>query len=62
MATLSVSNVALEGFQVNRPPVTFDPKRDCLRGFWSFWLLSSPLCSVAAVVDRGTQAGPRRVS
>jgi hypothetical protein len=36
MATLSVSNVALEGFQVNRPPATFDPKRDLPQGFLEF--------------------------
>ena len=36
MATLSLSNVVQEGFQVNRPPATFDPQRDLPQGFLEF--------------------------
>ncbi len=36
MATIPVSNFALEGFQVNRPPATFDPKHDLPQGFLEF--------------------------
>ena len=36
MATLSLSNVVQEGFQVNRSPATFDPQRDLPQGFLEF--------------------------
>ena len=36
MATIPASRVAMEGFQVNRPPATFDPRHDLPEGFWSF--------------------------
>ena len=36
MATIPVSNVALEGFQVNRPPAAFDPQHDLPHGFLEF--------------------------
>lgn len=36
MATIPVGKVALEGFQVNRPPATFDPRHDLPEGFIEF--------------------------
>src|ERR1700694_1364703 len=36
MATLSVNNAVLEGFQVNRPPAKFDPKNGLPQGFMEF--------------------------
>ena len=36
MATIPASTIAMEGFQVNRPPVTFDPALDLPAGFLEF--------------------------
>ncbi len=36
MATIPASNFAMEGFQVNRPPVTFDPALELPQGFLEF--------------------------
>ncbi len=36
MATISINNAVLEGFRVNCPPVTFDPKNDLPQGFLEF--------------------------
>src|SRR6266436_3929370 len=36
MATISTNNAVLEGFRVNCPPVTFDPKNDLPQGFLEF--------------------------
>src|SRR5882762_8087777 len=36
MATISINNAVLEGFRVNCPPLTFDPKNDLPQGFLEF--------------------------
>src|SRR6266404_6606059 len=36
MATISINNAVREGFQVNCPPATFDPKNDLPQGFLEF--------------------------
>src|SRR6476646_4540360 len=36
MATIPASTIAMEGFQVNRPPVTFDPALELPEGFLDF--------------------------
>ena len=36
MATVPASTVPIDGFQVNRPPATFDPEHDLAQGFLEF--------------------------
>ena len=57
MATIPVSNVALEGFQVNRPPATFDPQHDLPQGFLEFLApLHRRFAPWQQIADRRTQA------
>ena len=36
MATIPASTIPMEGFQVNRPPASFDPQHDLPQGFLEF--------------------------